>query len=64
MPKCIILVNIFIIIQKIFISGIVRWIDIDHVDFSLMRLLQKFQAVQIIPFKQEVSRLSPSSRKL
>ena len=65
MSKRIIFIDKGIIVCKvIFFACIVRRINIDHIDPTLMRLLQKFQAVQIISFKQEVVALSRSGSNL
>ena len=47
----------FIRIDELVIAGIVRWIDIDHLDLAEVCLLQNLQHFQVFAFDKDVFRI-------
>lgn len=54
MTKSVSIIDVIIIICKIITSCIVRRINVNHVDFALMRFFQKLQTCKIIALNQKV----------
>ena len=50
MSITIIFVNIRIIVDKVFIAGIVRRVDIDYVNFAFMCECESRKCIEVIPF--------------
>lgn len=46
--------NKIIIVYKIFVSGIIRWINVDEVNPLSVRFIEQIQALQIIALKDKV----------
>ena len=43
-----------IIVYKILTACVIRWIDIDEVDFSFMRFEEQLQGGEVVAFEKEV----------
>ena len=54
MQKCIVSTYKIIIVCKVIMSCIVRWIDIDEVDLSFMRFEEQLQGGEVVAFEKEV----------
>ena len=54
MAKSIVLIYKSVIVDKIFIFGIVRGIDVDNVNLASMGLFQQSETMKVIAFKKKI----------
>ena len=54
MPKCVIHINITVVVHKIFVTSIVRRINVDEINLPTMSLLQEFERSEIIALDEKV----------
>ena len=47
-------IHIFVIIDKVFVAGVVGWVDIDDVDFALMGISEGGEGFEVVAFDKDV----------
>lgn len=56
MAVAVLCVDVTVVIDEVFVAGVVGWVDVDYVDAALVGVAECCKGLEIVPFDNNVIR--------